>query len=378
MDKEHRTVFSIFCKGINLFRTYKKDAFTLSEVLITLLVIGIIAILVVPNVVTNYRTKTWDTTSDKFSSELAAATYEMVQTGKMDGYATTRDFIDELTKHMPLRAICDSNHLTDCFTEQFYSDGNLVNTADIKTSINFGKRDYNTEVIGFRTNFGVNGLIAYDSRCATSAQSKVQKTGCVSYIIDTNDLKRPNKTKQDIRMANVRLKLQSLTDCPGVTWNNRCVWLTNTSDPSQQIPPIDCRESNSSSQDYIDYCGPTPSNFETDYWAGGKKRCAENGMILADFNTMKNFFANYKNENPEVIVPFNYPGGIAYSSTEDYCAGVTTLPKNCAQGTVFVYDGINKKFFTGGSIPNGPSVNGASTYSKKSNTLSWGAFCIEE
>ena len=51
----------------------KRAAFTLAEVLITLAVIGIVAVLTLPNLIQNNNQKAWDTAADVFNKRLEVA-----------------------------------------------------------------------------------------------------------------------------------------------------------------------------------------------------------------------------------------------------------------------------------------------------------------
>src|SRR5699024_10527267 len=53
--------------------TSKAAAFTLAEVLITLAVIGIVAVLTIPNLMQNNNQKAWDTAADVFNKRLEVA-----------------------------------------------------------------------------------------------------------------------------------------------------------------------------------------------------------------------------------------------------------------------------------------------------------------
>ena len=65
MEKE------ILLRGSRL--TSKIKGFTLSEVLITLGIIGVVAAITIPTLVQNYQTRTWDTSSTVFTRKLEEA-----------------------------------------------------------------------------------------------------------------------------------------------------------------------------------------------------------------------------------------------------------------------------------------------------------------
>ena len=259
-------------------------AFTLAETLITLSIIGVVAVLTLPGLTENYRVKAWNTAADTFSARLSDAIYQMAQIGKMDGYNSTLEFVNELNNYINFKNICGPNDLTNCFTAQFTEDGEIFNTVELTNSGKLGQADFGTEVIGFNTNFGVNGIMSYDSKCKTSSMQKISGTPCVSYIIDTNSLKAPNKVKSDIRMANASL-------FPCSKFGSYCVKFFSR----DEIKQVDCRNSNSSADDYK-YCGTHPSDRVYDSWAGANKICAKTGLKLPTLATLQAFYNAYHDQ----------------------------------------------------------------------------------
>ena len=281
----------------------KKLAFTLSEVLITLGIIGTIAILTVPNLSNHYKEKSWNASADMFSERLSHAIYEMAQTGKMEGYTTTADFVNVLNNSMPLMQICDSDNLTECFTGSFVSGDDIIDTSELTTSQRLGRENYNTEVMGFRTKFGVNGIIAYDQNCSTTNRTTISGTPCLSYVIDTNGTNAPNKTGQDIRTFDVSFTQEEQASANCTQLGNYCV-----ANFEKDYSPIDCQESNSGSEDY-QYCGPHPSGYQNDYWAGAKKKCTEEGLELPTAEILHLLYTTHK--DLEVL-----PSGWIWASQE--------------------------------------------------------------
>ena len=54
-----------------------KKAFTLAEILITLMVIGFVAVLTLPNLIQNHKQKAWNTAADVFQKKLEVAARSM-------------------------------------------------------------------------------------------------------------------------------------------------------------------------------------------------------------------------------------------------------------------------------------------------------------
>ena len=70
-------------------QSFCRYAFTLAEVLITLAIIGVVAVLTLPNLIQNYNQKAWDTAKNVFEKRLEVATRQMNTEEKLAGYAST-------------------------------------------------------------------------------------------------------------------------------------------------------------------------------------------------------------------------------------------------------------------------------------------------
>ena len=127
-----------------------KVAFTLAEVLITLAVIGIVAVLTLPNLIQNHNEKAWSTAQDVFTKRLEVATRQMNTEEKLAGYESTMDFVNELKKYIKITRVCDSDNITKCFAKEvIWNDGEEPVQMDknISTAESFGL-DWGTEIVG--------------------------------------------------------------------------------------------------------------------------------------------------------------------------------------------------------------------------------------
>ncbi len=196
---------------------FRNLGFTLAEVLITLAIIGVVAVLTVPTLITNNQEKGWNTAATVFEAKLEQALKVMNTQGTLAGYRTTKDFVDELSNHLKIVKVCDSDKLTDCFADKVYwdvidiskpeQDMEIINVAEIKTSANLGQKDWGTEVIGFQLNNGMTSLIAYNPDCHQDPFSN-QITGmdCVAVAYDVSGFTKPNTYTKDLRAINTSLK----------------------------------------------------------------------------------------------------------------------------------------------------------------------------
>ena len=80
----------------------RKSAFTLAEVLITLGVVGIVAAMTLPTVMTNVNERIRKEQVRTVKYKLTQATDKMKSLGLIGPYATTEDFVNELRKHLKI------------------------------------------------------------------------------------------------------------------------------------------------------------------------------------------------------------------------------------------------------------------------------------
>ena len=92
-----------------------KKGFTLAEVLITLGIIGVVAAMTIPTLVTQNQQKSWNTAASLFNRKLGEALKIMNSQMSLAGHPTTEAFVDELSKHYKIIRVCDNTELSKCF-----------------------------------------------------------------------------------------------------------------------------------------------------------------------------------------------------------------------------------------------------------------------
>lgn len=193
-----------FRKKISLSKS--KIAFTLAEMLITLGIIGIVAVLVIPALVKNYQTRVWDKASSVFAMKLEEALKVMNTQEKLAGYSNTEDFVNELSRQIKITKICKMDDLTSCFEDKVYwgVDNEEIEINDIKDAKNFGHDDWGTDIVGVMFGNGTTGLIAYNPGCKQDPYSnQIDGTSCLAILYDTNAYKNPDTQNKDLRSINV-------------------------------------------------------------------------------------------------------------------------------------------------------------------------------
>ena len=118
----------------------KKSAFTLAEVLITLGVIGVVAAITMPILITNMTERKNSERHANIAYKVTQAMEHMRATGKLVQYDSTEAFVNELQKHLKIAKICDKDHLTDCWPVETVTNraGEEYNVADAKTGKHLG------------------------------------------------------------------------------------------------------------------------------------------------------------------------------------------------------------------------------------------------
>ena len=274
----------------------KRFGFTLAEILITLGIIGVVGAITIPSLVANYQERSYNTTATVFERKLGEALKVMNTQSTLAGFASTEDFIEELSKHFKITKICQNDELMECFEETvFWGGGETPKTVDmakVKRAKHFGKEEWQqTNVVGVQFANGVSALIAYnkDAQQDPTSNQIVTLTGtsngksasvnlgtdALAILYDTNGAKSPNQSNKDLRSLNVtQLGLSCLVDINGV-----CV----TTKPQVPTPHVwnacDANGKTTNPDDLafmkqygITYCMSSAIGT-SDYWAGAVKLC---------------------------------------------------------------------------------------------------------
>ena len=267
-----------------------KAAFTLAEVLITLAIIGVVAILTIPLLVKNYNEKAWATAQDVFTKRLEVAAKQLNTEEKLAGYSSTMDFVNELKNKIKITKICDSSELTKCFAKTITTANNL--TYDTETDLTqLTKEDWGTGTVGVQFANGVNALISYNpnttqdpynNQFAASAES-------MAIIYDVSGYKNPNILGKDINVnANVKpLDCLIKSDLVG----GMCI--TKILAPGtgySSMTKAECTAAKANGKIDVDACYEGWS--DNDYFAGAVKACGGKKTNLPS-TTQLNELARY-------------------------------------------------------------------------------------
>ena len=272
-NSENKTMSVAQCKhkSHNTRATHvKKVAFTLAEVLITLGIIGIVAAMTIPTLVSNYQSKSWQTSANVFERKLEEALKTMNTQQVLSGYANTTDFVSELSKHLKITKVCQSDDILSCFEDKIYWGKNEleISVENVKTAAGLGHDDWKTDTLGVQFANGVTGIIAYNTKCKENPfTNQFSGTSCLALLYDINGFKTPNSDGKDLNYINVP-KLDGHMPCYFQLTDGSCFAKPFYPEP---LSKQECEElADNGFGNNKNWCG---FNSNTDYWAGAVKTC---------------------------------------------------------------------------------------------------------
>ena len=254
--------------------TSKATAFTLAEVLITLAVIGIVAVLTLPNLIQNHNEKAWSTAQDVFTKRLEVATRQMNTEEKLAGYESTMDFVNELKKYIKITRVCDKDNITKCFAKEvIWNEGeDPVPMEDIQNAASLGQEDWDTETVGVQFANGVNAIIAYNPNATQDPYNNQfsATSNSMAILYDVSGNKNPNTNGKDIGKINVE-QLAGVTGCM-IPELKDTMCITQILGPQNGgYSPMTLEECNQAVSE--GKLGITACYYNSDYWAGAVRAC---------------------------------------------------------------------------------------------------------
>ncbi|MDD3437052.1 MAG: prepilin-type N-terminal cleavage/methylation domain-containing protein [Candidatus Gastranaerophilales bacterium] len=265
-------------------------AFTLAETLIALAIVGVVAAIVLPQVMTNINEMSWAKAKDNFDVKIDQATRQMNVNGDLPSGTgiTTEAFANNLEKYIKVAKRCTSTNLTDCFVSTFKSSGGTeVTTSGLTTGASLGHSTWTQATVGLSFADGTNAIVAYDPSCAyldwvnnegsiygnggSTGKSFIpgNTTACVAIVYDINGNQKPNVVGKDIGELNAVL---GSDDCVQV--GSMCI---SKADVTYSTINTTTDKTYDSS-----LCGTAPKNLycASNGWAGAVKACDNLGMRL--------------------------------------------------------------------------------------------------
>ena len=267
--------------AVNSQKRGGKAAFTLAEVLITLGIIGVVAALTMPALITNIQDRIQQKRIENINQKLSKVTDKMAVQSGLTGYDTTMAFVQEMSKHMKIAKICDNEHLAECWPTQevtLNDEGKTWEIAKTKNArtlkISTNAEDW-ADTVGIVTGDGTGMILSYNKKCEfnvddgglkyDNSTGKSNSLVCLSGVFDWNGSSKPNKLKKDVTMLGLASGLGS--NC-AFELGGKCFTAAFTPTP---LTLAEC-EAEKDKLGIKDCC---PDNWchDNDYWAGAVKQC---------------------------------------------------------------------------------------------------------
>ncbi len=165
-----------------------KSAFTLAEVLITLGIIGVVASMTIPTLMTNVSNRQFETGAKKTEATLIQALLMMKANNALVGHETTENFVNELKNYLKIAKTCEAGSLSGCYPEEFTAGDENYILNEMSGSASLGHEDWNTNLSGFVLNNGTSFLTAYNPGCMDD-----NYRNCAAFVYDMNSIDKNNK-----------------------------------------------------------------------------------------------------------------------------------------------------------------------------------------
>ena len=202
----------------------KKAAFTLAEVLITLGIIGVVAAMTIPTLISNYQEKELVTRAKKALAQVNnAVNLARAENGYGDNSVlfnpnnTNEESMRAFAKYFKVQEICVNTASGSCknytykTTKPMSSDGETYSGAGMYTwprfltmdGILIGVKQYdNCDRIDTYTKYE-NGVVVKDEE-GNPVTYEAKQYNCANIMIDTNGKNKPNQVGRDIFALEVR------------------------------------------------------------------------------------------------------------------------------------------------------------------------------
>ena len=254
--------------------TENKKGFTLAEVLITLGIIGVVAAITMPMLITNVRNHVRAKRIENIEQKFSKATDKMVALGVYTGHSSTQEFVNELGKHLKLAKVCSNDNLQSCWPYEkvvLNDNGKIWNINKTISGDTLLMNDDNNQewdkTVGLITVDGTSMILSYNKKCdidetkrITWNDAKSSTTGCIAAVYDWNGERKPNKFNDDVLTFNANgLGFNCVVELDGV-----CFGTPFTPDA---LTYAECEELRKDSSFGIKGC------IENDGWAGAVKKC---------------------------------------------------------------------------------------------------------
>ena len=274
----------------------QKSGFTLAETLIALGVIGIVAALTLPSLLTTINNKVKNHQVEVFTRKFAKGTDLLnIENGIGPYYNSSTpsyEFAQALSKHLKIVTICHSgNDMKNCFPDTVKVGDETVDITKITSGENFGldKENY-TDVAGIVLGDGTPMILSWNKNCPVSDPDVVASKGnsnqsasltysCVKGFYDLNGFRGPNRISNNIKRLDDVIGFNGTSalsethamPCLFELSNGKC--LTAPPNEYTSMSESDCMAQKSTLG--LSYC------TDNDYYAGAARACGGRDKIAS-------------------------------------------------------------------------------------------------
>ncbi len=308
----------------------ESSGFTLAEVLITLAIIGVVAALSLPTLLQAIAERSSSETQANVAQKITKSMNLMRADGALEKtYASTDDFVDELSKYLKITTRCDADHIASCWPSKtvITKEGKVLDVSKVKTGRNLQIPGNKTGNVGMILADGTALIMTYnpdapiigegDTVIPSTASLPIgfgrykdyaytsSVTAGVDFVMDTNGFQGPNSETRDGKYKDIRsFKVAAFSEgCPGEEFDGiGCLYML----PS--YGPLDTTLSEN--KKYDSKFASTNNN-----WAGARKGCQDIGMDLPSRSQAESIVKKSKS-NSKLYSMIKPGGGCIWSSTE--------------------------------------------------------------
>ena len=266
----------------------KQKAFTLAEVLITLAIIGVVAVMTIPTLLAKINDIMTENQTKVFNAKLIKGLNLTKTAGNLnDTYTSTYDFlVNGLGKNLKMAKVCDSDHIRDCIPYDKIKfnkkDGteDSINVADIKTANKLNLKVPYTDTAAFILADGTPAIVSYNLKCVEDPdKADTTINACLAGMYDLNGTRKPNKYEVTMNDDEETVKAYTgdIQTFNGASVGSSAVCLKSGSQKACVLKTA--TKPVSLVWDLFDIYPKTPSG-KNDYWIIAQKYCEVEGGHL--------------------------------------------------------------------------------------------------
>lgn len=263
---------------MNMTKFVSRLAFTLVEVIIVLGIVGVVAAVVIPTLMSNINQNVFNSEQDLALKRIKAAADQMRTDSLITAYDTNDHFADQFQKYIKTAKRCDTSNLQGCFASTFKTvSGQDITLSSLQKGTDIGNLNA-TNLVGLDLINGTSMLVAFSSSCqdVPPFNNTIDTTSCLSIVYDVNGLGKPNQIGKDIGMLNA-----VITSCDGSKIGGLCIAAGDTA----YVPLGTYTDTYYDGEDYI-------SGDYDNYWAGATKACSDKGMRIPTISELNTIYQN--------------------------------------------------------------------------------------